>query len=182
MNFFLKKIILPITLIFIISTAFFFYLLQPKNNKNDKCVFCERKILDYQKYYEDDLVIALFNYRPLTDGHCLVIPKRHISSFNDISDEEIIRVRQIIIKTDMAVRKIKNTKSYILLQKNGKEVGQTVDHVHFHYIPRKESEKYVFNFLLKFLTYPLKRPMSKIEMENIRNQLKKEFKNVCKTS
>ncbi len=56
------------------------------------CAFCDDEVLNYQKFYEDDLVLALYTHKPIMPGHCLIIPQRHVKRFEDLSDEEMTRV------------------------------------------------------------------------------------------
>ncbi|NGX34026.1 MAG: AP-4-A phosphorylase [Candidatus Anoxychlamydiales bacterium] len=149
--------------------AFIIYLLNQKK-KNSFCPFCDEKILNYQKYFEDGNVIGLCSYKPLLRGHSLIIPKRHVERLEDLTDSEMQNVFNLIKRTNIAVQKVLNNKSYILIQKNGKEVGQSVFHVHFHYIPRKENGSN-FGFLTRFLTYPFKRKLNPNEMQDIKELL-----------
>ena len=129
------------------------------------CAFCDPKVLNKQKFYEDDLVIALYTHKPVFSGHCLIIPKRHVLRFEMLSDEEFSRICQVIDKVNEAVRKVFHTFPYLLLQKNGREVGQSVPHVHFHYIPRKEGDDSSLKFLFKLYSANLKNPISDDEMQ-----------------
>lgn len=139
---------------------------------SEYCVFCDQKILDYQKFYEDDLVLGLCTHKPIEPGHCLIIPKRHVARFEQLSDEEITAMGHLIKKVDRAVSKAFGTSAYMLLQKNGAEVGQTVFHVHFHYIPRKADEKVGVQFLMKFFLEAFKSPVSEDEMhENVQKMI-----------
>jgi diadenosine tetraphosphate (Ap4A) HIT family hydrolase len=72
----------------------------------------------------------------------------------------------------VAAQKVFGTSSYLLLQKNGYEVGQTVPHVHFHYIPRKAGDSSTLVFLFKMFLANAKSPISPEEMENVTTQLK----------
>jgi diadenosine tetraphosphate (Ap4A) HIT family hydrolase len=62
------------------------------------CAFCNPAILDYQQFYEDDLVIALYTHKPVMPGHCLIIPKRHVERFEMLSDEESLQIFRVIKK------------------------------------------------------------------------------------
>ena len=134
---------------------------------NDYCPFCDKKVIDYQKYYENDAVIGLCSHRPISKGHCLIIPKRHVERFENLSQEEELAIAGLIKKTHKAAIEVMNADSYILLQKNGKNVGQTVSHLHVHYIPRKAGDRLVFGFLLKFAINPFRPTISQKEMNSI---------------
>lgn len=127
------------------------------------CPFCDRKIIEYQKYYEDDIVLGLYSHRPLLKGHCLILPKRHVERFGNLTKIELQKINELINKTHLAMEKIMDVKSYMILQKNGKEVGQSVPHLHFHYIPNKKNGSN-FSFLLKFLFYPFKHQINEKQM------------------
>lgn len=90
--------------------------------------------------YEDDLVQAFPSIAPTNPGHMLVIPRRHVQQFEDLTDTEIQRMMYVIKKIHQAMCFLRSAPPrYLLLQKNGREAFQTVPHVHFHYIPRPDG-------------------------------------------
>lgn len=139
---------------------------------SDYCAFCDTKVLDYQKFYEDDLVVALYTHKPILEGHCLIVPKRHAERFEMLSDEEMMQVGRVIRKVDLAASKVFNTSSYLLLQKNGAEVGQTVPHVHFHYVPRQAGDDSTLKFIAKMFIVNALSPIPSSEMEEIVARMK----------
>lgn len=142
------------------------YLLSPKpHHFPEYCAFCDPSVLEHQTFYEDELVAALYTHKPVVPGHCLVIPKRHVERFELLTDEEITHMGRVIKKVDQAVMKVFGTSAYLLLQKNGLEAGQTVPHVHVHYIPKKEGDFSLFGFLLRmYSAYFVKGPIPADEM------------------
>lgn len=136
------------------------------------CAFCDPKVLESQKFYEDDLVLALYTHKPIVPGHCLVIPKRHVSRFELLTEDEITQIGRVIKKVDQAVIKVFGTSSYLLLQKNGIEVGQSVPHVHVHYIPKKAGDYSILRFLIKMYIANAKGPISADEMKETVDKLK----------
>ncbi|HBS48489.1 TPA: HIT family protein [Candidatus Dependentiae bacterium] len=134
--------------------------------QREHCPFCNSKRMEWQKIYEDDLVFASLNYKPLTQGHCLVIPKRHVERSEDLTDEETLRIFQVIKKVHKAAENVFGVYSFRIVQNNGLEVGQSVTHVHYHYIPRKKDEKYSWYFAFKcfFESYPQK-PLTPEQMK-----------------
>ncbi len=150
------KWFLPFMILF--GAALFSFSSSQKNQDED-CPFCNAKVLDLQKFYEDDLVVALLTHKPIVPGHCLIIPKRHVERFEGLSENELMQIGQVIKKVDMAAQKVFKAKSYLLLQKNGKEAGQTVPHVHFHYIPRQEGDDSVIGFMIRMYMANLSSPI-----------------------
>lgn len=152
-------LLLAVTILIFIS-----YLYLGKATLEKTCAFCDPVVLKRQTFYEDDLVLALYTHKPILPGHSLIISKRHVERFENLTDAEILRIGQVIKKVNVAVQKVFHTSSYLLLQKNGSEVGQTVPHVHFHYIPRKANENSMLPFLFKFAITPYFPPISNEEM------------------
>jgi histidine triad (HIT) family protein len=149
------------------------YLFSPKpSHFTQYCAFCDPSVLDRQKFYEDELVMALYTHKPVLPGHCLVIPKRHVERFELLTDEEITQIGRVIRKVDRAVMKVFGTSAYLLLQKNGIEVGQTVPHVHFHYIPRKAGDNSTLGFLVRMYVADAKGPISPDKLQVIVDNLK----------
>ncbi len=130
------------------------------------CAFCDEEVLNRQKFYEDDRVIVLLTHKPAVPGHCLIISKRHVERFEMLTDEEIAQIGRVIKKVDQAAMQVFKTSSYILLQKNGQEVGQTVPHVHFHYIPRGTEDTSTLKIFVKMYFSSMQQPLSPAEMQN----------------
>jgi diadenosine tetraphosphate (Ap4A) HIT family hydrolase len=111
-------------------------------------------------FYQDDVVIGLCDYKPIYPGHCLVIPKRHVRRFEELHDDEIIAAMHLIKKINMVIQKQFGPCVYIILQKNGEGV-QSVPHVHFHYIPKRDMSStfssigYLWRFFISWLKSPL---------------------------
>ncbi len=141
-------------------------------SSHEYCAFCDPVVLKNQKFYEDDLVLALYTYKPIMPGHCLIIPKRHVERFEMLSDVEATRICQVIKKVDQAAVKAFEISPYLLLQKNGHEVGQTVPHVHFHYIPRKAGDDSILKFIFKMFIVNAQSPIQPIEMQQAVEKMK----------
>lgn len=135
------------------------------SEKTSSCPFCDEHVRERQKFYEDDLVIAMMTHKPILPGHVLVIPKRHVERLELLTDEEVSHIFKTIKKVHQAVSKAFGTSSYLILQKNGTEVGQTVPHVHFHYIPRETGDTSTLKFLYHFYISSFKKPLSVDEMK-----------------
>lgn len=100
-----------------------------------KCVFCDLK----EKYIVteiDGMVLTVALY-PYTDGHLLIIPRRHIESMKELSMEEEKVVFELArIGTRLLRKKYGVENSWFLVREgNGIKVGKTVKHLHFHLIP-----------------------------------------------
>lgn len=160
----MKKIICFFTVSILLFSGVF-SIIPSKAFSEEYCAFCDQEVLENQKFYEDDSVYALYTHKPIIPGHCLIVPKRHVERFENLTETEMQHIFQVIKKVDLAAQKSFQTCSYLLLQKNGSEVGQTVPHVHFHYIPRQKGDDSVIKFILKLLIAPLKPPISSEEMQ-----------------
>ncbi len=153
-----------------------FYIVTPKPQKNlydpgVYCAFCDPKVLEAQTFYEDDLVRALYTHKPIYPGHCLIITKRHVPRFEGLTEQEASQMMQTIKKVNTAVQKVFDTSAYLLLQKNGYEVGQTVPHVHFHYIPRKAGDDSEIAFIGRMFYSTIESPLPPQEMREMVTEL-----------
>lgn len=130
-------------------------------------------MLQRQKFYEDDLVSAIYSYKPAMSGHCLIVPKRHVERFEGLSDDEALRITQAIKKIDSAAMKVFGVSCYLILQKNGVECLQTVPHVHFHYMPRKAGDNSRLALIARICTAGLFSPLSDEKMQEAVEAMKK---------
>ena len=107
--------------------------------KDRNCIFCkiiEGDIPSY-KIYESDLLFAFMDINPLSEGHCLIIPKEHKKTLHMTSNEALSEILPLASKIVNAL----GIEDYNLLQNNGKVAHQAVMHAHFHIIPKPDSEQ-----------------------------------------
>src|SRR5580704_15955828 len=100
-----KWIYILIGFCFFVGGIYFYFSRDASGLDRKYCAFCDKAVLDRQKFYEDDLVLALYTHRPIFPGHCLVIPKRHVPRFERLTDAESARICQIIQRVTTAVVK-----------------------------------------------------------------------------
>ncbi|EKE19138.1 MAG: hypothetical protein ACD_9C00124G0012 [uncultured bacterium] len=101
------------------------------------CIFCKiiEKKIDSKIVFEDKEIIAFKDINPIAPVHILVIPKKHIASINDISNDDAKLLGNMIIKArDIAQELSIAENGYKLLFRTGKHGGQEVDHIHLHLI------------------------------------------------
>lgn len=87
------------------------------------------------KVYENENTLAFMDIMPQMDGHVLVIPKQPAISIYDLNDEYSLACVNTVKLVGQAVEKAVGSKGITVFQHNGKEVGQTVPHFHFHILP-----------------------------------------------
>jgi histidine triad (HIT) family protein len=109
----------------------------------EQCTFCKiaRKELSASHVYEDDKTIAFLDFRPLSEGHTLIVPKKHYENIHETPDEEVAYLFKIVKKVATAVKKDLNADGISVFQNNGPAAGQVVFHIHVHVIPRFEAQK-----------------------------------------
>ena len=108
-------------------------------NPNNPCLFCNVKESGCD--YENDLAYASFDTYPVSKDHCLIIPKRHIKDYFDLSNEELIACDQLAkIVKDEIISKDHSVKGFNLGTNIGKASGQSIFHCHFHLIPRRDGD------------------------------------------
>ena len=99
------------------------------------CVFCDiiNGKLPSKQIYEDNLVYAFKDIHPQALAHILIVPKKHIPSVADISDDDGALLVNIMIAAKKIAEQVGIAKSgFRLVANNGKDGGQTVAHLHFH--------------------------------------------------
>ncbi|HEX6262665.1 MAG TPA: HIT family protein [Actinomycetota bacterium] len=102
------------------------------------CIFCRIVSRDALALtiYEDDATMAFMDINPATDGHCLVIPKRHAPDVWTLPEEDGVAVWRSVRRLAGAVRDALRADGLNILQSNGRAALQTVFHYHVHVIPR----------------------------------------------
>ena len=112
----------------------------------EDCLFC--KIIEGEipskTIYEDEIVKVMMDINPISDGHLLVLPKKHNKDLLDLDDETALHIKKIIV--EILIPKLKNKlncKGVTICQNNG--LGQEIKHFHVHLIPRYENDNINMN-------------------------------------
>lgn len=92
------------------------------------------------RVYQDEWVLAFLDINPVARGHTLVVPKEPAATMADLSDPAAAGLGRALPRLCRAVMKATGASAYNLLQNNGAEAGQEVEHVHFHIIPRTATD------------------------------------------
>ena len=102
-------------------------------------LFCNSKVSGIA--HENDLAYASYDKYPVSDQHCLIIPKRHVADYFELSNEEFIACNDLIkiIKQEV-LDKDKSIKAFNIGTNAGKISGQSIMHCHIHLIPRREGD------------------------------------------
>ena len=105
------------------------------------CIFCQiiEGEIPSAKIYEDEHVYAFMDIMPLTKGHVLLIPKKHIENIYDFTEEDAAQFFKAAPKVANALKDEFTPIGMNLLQNNGAAAGQTVFHYHLHFIPRYDE-------------------------------------------
>lgn len=102
------------------------------------CLFCD---FDKNEYIlENELAFVIYDKFPVNKGHALVIPKRHFESFFDITNEELLKINELIKKMKDILNLNYNPDGFNIGINIGKHAGQSIFHLHVHIIPRYKDD------------------------------------------
>ena len=106
---------------------------------NNPCLFCDSKKSGI--VHENDLAYASYDSYPVSVHHCLIIPKRHIKDYFDMTNDELIACNDLIqiVKNEILSKDV-NVKGFNIGTNAGKIAGQSIMHCHIHLIPRREGD------------------------------------------
>ena len=106
---------------------------------NNPCLFCNIKESGLTD--ENSLAYVSYDTYPVSDLHCLIIPKRHVKDYFELTNDEVIACNELIKNIKEAiVLKDSSVKGFNIGSNVGKTAGQSVLHCHIHLIPRREGD------------------------------------------
>ena len=109
------------------------------SNPNNPCIFC--KIDKKNIIFENDYAYASYDSYPVSKFHSLIIPKRHISDFFELKENELVSCYEIIHHVKGVIeKKDKLVKGFNIGTNAGLISGQTIMHCHIHVIPRRKGD------------------------------------------
>lgn len=102
---------------------------------NNDCLFCKITNGDIPSYkiYEDEIVIAFLDINPDSNGHTLIIPKKHYLDMNDIPLDTLTHIFKIAKELKVKIESKLNADGLTFVQNNGDI--QEVKHFHLHLKP-----------------------------------------------
>ena len=105
----------------------------------NNCVFCN---LDESRIeIENDLALSFKDLYPVTNGHTLVIPKRKVQSFFDLTEEETAAMFELLhLQKEDLKNKDSSITGFNIGINDGEDAGQTIMHCHIHLIPRRSGD------------------------------------------
>ncbi len=138
------------------------------------CLFCNNKDIKERIIYEDDLIIAFPTNTPITPGHTLICPKKHIGRIDELESEEILAIINFIVKLKNGIKKCIGAEGFNIAWNEGKTAGQSVDHLHVHVVPRSKGDAGIYDYEpRKFLYRPGSRSETpKEELQEIAKLIK----------
>lgn len=103
------------------------------------CLFCKIAAgeIPSTKVYEDDYVYAFMDIDPQAPFHAIVIPKEHIASAAEINAENSILISKVFEAISIIAKQENLENGFRIVNNCGKDGGQTVGHIHFHLLARR---------------------------------------------
>ena len=106
---------------------------------NNPCIFC--KIRKEELMFENELAYSSLDSYPVSKFHSLIVPKRHIQNYFEMSKEEIQACNELIVETkNQILKEDPAVKGFNIGTNVGKVAGQSIMHCHIHLIPRREND------------------------------------------
>jgi len=102
------------------------------------CVFCKIMKNEIPSFvvFEDDLVKVIMDINPVSEGHLLIIPKKHFENIFDADKEVLERINVVAQKMSILCKEKLNCTGVNILNASGKDAQQSVFHLHYHIVPR----------------------------------------------
>lgn len=110
-----------------------------QNEPEDKCPFCSSNI-GRNIIINGETAFAIYDKFPVNEGHALIIPKRHVSNYFELTIEEQKACFQLVNKVKEIITRKFNPDGFNIGINVGEFAGQTVNHVHIHLIPRYKGD------------------------------------------
>ena len=106
---------------------------------NNPCIFCHIRQEELQ--FENQLAYSSIDSYPVSRFHSLIVPKRHVETYFELTNEEIQACNELILKTkEKILKEDSRVEGFNIGTNAGKVAGQSIMHCHIHLIPRREGD------------------------------------------
>ena len=103
------------------------------------CPFCSS--LRSRVYLENELALAILDGFPISEGHSLIIPRRHVSSIFEIQKNELLSLFNLLADARNKLTEQFSPDGFNIGINDNEAAGQTINHVHIHLIPRYKGDQ-----------------------------------------
>lgn len=106
---------------------------------NKDCIFCS-PVAD-PILLENRYAFVIRDSFPASPGHSLIIPKRHIAAYFELSERELLSCHQLLVATkEDILDSYKKVTDFNVGINIGADAGQSIPHCHIHLIPRRKGD------------------------------------------
>ena len=106
---------------------------------NNPCIFCNIRKEELQ--FENQLAYSSIDSYTVSRFHSLIVPKRHVETYFELTNEEIQACNELILKTkEKILKEDSRVEGFNIGTNAGKVAGQSIMHFHVHLIPRREGD------------------------------------------
>ena len=141
------------------------------------CPFCKLHEIGRQIIVENELAFAFLTNIPIVPGHTLIVPKRHISKYEELNDQEMRAIEDLRVKIMKALAKTFEAKGFNFAWNDEKIAGQAIPHFHLHIVPRKEGDTGIYEYdPRKFLYRPgMRKESPETELKEVSELISKNI-------
>ena len=106
---------------------------------NNPCLFCNINSKDL--VFDNEFAFASFDSYPVSKYHSLIVPKRHILDYFELSNDELLACNDLIKKIKKKIQnEDKTVDGFNIGTNSGVAAGQSIMHCHIHLIPRRKGD------------------------------------------
>jgi len=114
---------------------------------------------------------------PITPGHTLICPIRHVSKIDQLLNEELVAIKNFMVRLKSSLIESLNAEGFNIAWNEGAAAGQAVEHLHIHVVPRRIGDGGIYQYdPRKFLYRPGPRNESPTqELQEVAELIKKSL-------
>ena len=114
----------------------------------ENCLFCKiiRGEVPSSVIFEDEHSMAFMDVFPVSEGHCLLIPRKHYTNMFDVDPDVVAHLAKTLVDLTRRVQKATGADGVLNIVANGEGAGQEIPDLHFHAIPRNKASPFGFRF------------------------------------
>jgi histidine triad (HIT) family protein len=142
------------------------------------CVYCTLSDIKARTIKRNGLAWAFLTNIPITPGHTLVVPIRHVQKFEELTAEEKVAIFELMIEIKAALKDLFGAEGFHHAWNEENIAGQSIPHFHLHIVPRKQGDEGITEYEpRKFLYRPGSRETTpETELQAISKQISEKLK------